>query len=394
MPRIEHDFVAKLRQPHIADHVDDVVAALANDDAGFPGGAPISINLDLTTACNYRCDHCIDYEILNSGPGYDQGVVLSSLVSMTLAGLRSVILIGGGEPTVHPHFANVVEAIKMLGLQCAIVSNGGRPEKLRRVATLLTGGDWVRLSLDAGTDETFQAMHQPVRPVRLEEICESVREAKKDNPAARWGFSFIVSWSGLSGPNERPLETNVHEIAAAAALAKDSGFDYISFKPMLQRDAEGAETIAWPPGVDGERLRAELTHQLEKAGALRASTFQVLESLNLDAAAKGADSHLRDQPSRCAMHFFRQVLTPTGVYGCAAYRGDPKDRLGEADAYAGVRPTLATGARTHAHVEAFDAAHECRNITCIYNSANRWVDSLRETGEATAAGAQIGDYYL
>ncbi|OLT35193.1 hypothetical protein BJF79_07060 [Actinomadura sp. CNU-125] len=321
-------------------------------------------------------------------------MVVSSLASMTLAGLRSVILIGGGEPTAHPHFANVVEVIKMLGLQCAIVSNGGRPEKLRRVAPYLTEGDWVRLSLDAGSDETFQAMHQPVRPVRLEEICQSVRDAKKVNPAAKWGFSFIVSWPGLSAPNGRPLKTNVHEIAAAAALAKDSGFDYISFKPMLQRDAEGAETIAWPSGAEGERLHAELAGQLEKARTLRAPAFQVLESLNLDAAGKGADSHLRDQPSRCAMHFFRQVLTPTGVYGCAAYRGDPKDRLGDADAYAGVRPLLATGARTHAHVEAFDAAHECRNITCIYNSANRWVDSLRETGEAAPAGARIGDYYL
>ncbi|WP_190862121.1 radical SAM protein [Actinomadura sp. RB99] len=374
--------------------MDDVVAALSNESTGHLGGSPISINLDLTTACNYRCDHCIDYEILNSGPGYDQWVVLSSLVSMTLTGLRSVILIGGGEPTVHPHFANVVEAIKMLGLQCAIVSNGGRPEKMRRVAHHLTEGDWVRLSLDAGTDETFQAMHQPVRPVRLEEICQSVRDAKKANPAVRWGFSFIVSWPGLNAPNGRRLESNVHEIAAAAALAKDSGFDYISFKPMLQRDAEGAETIAWPSGAEGEWLRAELADQLDKACALRTSTFQVLESLNLDAAAEGAESHLRDQPSRCAMHFFRQVLTPTGVYGCAAYRGDPKDRLGEADAYAGVRSVLATGARTHAHVETFDAAHECRNITCIYNSANRWVDSLREAGQAATAGAQIGDYYL
>ena len=32
----------------------------------MPDIAPLSINLDLTTACNYACDHCIDWDILNT----------------------------------------------------------------------------------------------------------------------------------------------------------------------------------------------------------------------------------------------------------------------------------------------------------------------------------------
>ena len=36
-----------------------------------PISAPISINLDLTTACNYKCDHCVDMDILNKNINYE-----------------------------------------------------------------------------------------------------------------------------------------------------------------------------------------------------------------------------------------------------------------------------------------------------------------------------------
>ena len=75
-----HDFTAKLRQPSLVDAVGSYVRwrrALARaratgaEEPRAPRAAPISINLDLTTACNYRCDHCIDWEILNTRPRHD-----------------------------------------------------------------------------------------------------------------------------------------------------------------------------------------------------------------------------------------------------------------------------------------------------------------------------------
>src|SRR5689334_5831356 len=70
-----HDFAQKLQQPSLWGKVVDYVqwqrAARAAAAAGrpvpdMPDLAPLSINLDLTTACNYKCDHCIDWDILNS----------------------------------------------------------------------------------------------------------------------------------------------------------------------------------------------------------------------------------------------------------------------------------------------------------------------------------------
>ena len=62
-----HDFGSKLLQPEVRAHLVDYVrwqrgvreaAARGRPGPELPTHGPLSINLDLTTACNYRCDHC------------------------------------------------------------------------------------------------------------------------------------------------------------------------------------------------------------------------------------------------------------------------------------------------------------------------------------------------
>ena len=76
-----HDFTAKLRQPSVRSHLESYVRwrkelkrarAEGRCDPEPPGVSPISINLDLTTACNFRCDHCIDWDILNTKHRHDE----------------------------------------------------------------------------------------------------------------------------------------------------------------------------------------------------------------------------------------------------------------------------------------------------------------------------------
>ena len=158
------------------------------DPARVPDFAPISINLDLTTACNYACDHCVDLDILNTGIRFDHDKLLSSLELMAQRGLKSVIVIGGGEPTLYPKFEETIRFMKQLGLQVAIVSNGTGNKKIAQVADCMDSGDWVRLSLDSGTDPTFQAMHNPRKAFTLEGICELVPDIKAANPDLTVGF--------------------------------------------------------------------------------------------------------------------------------------------------------------------------------------------------------------
>src|SRR5262245_59557104 len=216
-----HDFTRKLRQPAMLGRVVDYVAwqraaraARRRGEAppAFPEGAPLSINLDLTTACNYACDHCIDWDVLNSGIAHEEKRLRASLSAMAEKGLRSVILIGGGEPTVYPGFVPFTRFLKDLGLQVAIVSNGSRNDRILDVVDRFDEQDWVRLSLDSGTDETFQRMHKPKKPVTLPEICSWIPKIKARNAAPRVGFSFIVVWEGAEREPGVKIVENIDEI--------------------------------------------------------------------------------------------------------------------------------------------------------------------------------------
>jgi organic radical activating enzyme len=405
-----HDYTAKLRRPEVWTGVEAALCAfeaparpasladaLRCRHAATPG--PISINIDLTVACNYRCPHCIDAPILNSGRSYQWAELVRSLVVLRLAGLRSVILIGGGEPTLHPRFRDAVRAIKLLGLQCAVVSNGSNNARLREVAPLLTDGDWIRLSLDAGSDETFRTMHLPQRAgLTLADICASAGEVKRANPRIALGFSYIVTWRGASVCGE-PIADNLGEMVAAARLAKQSGFDFIAFKPLLDRDEIGAETIqingAARDAARREAFALRIAGELLAARALEDERFKVFGSVNLRGLTRPDEmTELRTQPRRCHMRLFRQVLTPLGVYGCPAYRGNDKDRVGAHAAYESIERFFESRRRTCELVEQFDASVECRNVACIYNAANWWLQSVRDGQAPSPTGEAAADYFL
>lgn len=401
-----HDFTRKLRQPALFHRVVDYVAwqralraarAAGAAEPAMPDWSPLSVNLDLTTACNYACDHCIDFEILNSGISYEEQSLRTSLAAMAERGLRSVILIGGGEPTVYPGFVAFTRFLKDLGLEVAIVSNGGRNERILEVVDRFDGKDWVRLSLDAGTDDTFQRMHKPKKPVSLDHICQGVTRIKERNPAPRMGFSFIITWRGSArGTGEKVVE-NLDEIPMAARRARDHGFDYISFKPFLTRRLDGAEVMD-PGQAEGatDEIVRRIRARVDEAKALATPGFRVLESANLKVLESGSWAEWTHQPRTCHMQALRQVLTPLGLYNCPAHRGVEKAKIGGKAAYGGAAACHETAAATASILDRFDASVECREVTCLYHDTNWWLERAIEgqgLDRADAVG-EAGDWFL
>jgi organic radical activating enzyme len=407
-----HDFTGKLRQPAVWPGVLDYVkwrrgveeARTAGRPApDAPPIAPVSINLDLTTACNYRCDHCIDWDILNTPNKHHEEHLRSALVEMRGRGLKSVILIGGGEPTVYPGFSGMVRFLKELGLQVAVVSNGSGNRKILEIADCLDERDWVRLSLDSGTNDTFVRMHKPVdRSISLESICAWVPKVKAVNPRFKYGFSFIITWVGAERHDEDKGQVkvveNLHEIVTATRLARDHQFDYISMKPFLVRSETGSEVM------DPEKAEAHLAEVVariragvDEAKTYATDTFKVLESTNLRMLESGTWRDFTNQPKTCHMQAFRQVLTPTGLYNCPAYRGVERAKIAGKEAYKDAAAADGTNRELAGILDRFDAHSECAAVTCLYNDVNWWLEGLvkgNEALDAIAVGQEREDYFL
>lgn len=385
-----HDFATKLIQPGAKEALEHYVRwqvalrqavdtdATDLDPDKVPDFAPISINLDLTTACNYACDHCVDLDILNTGIRYDHEKLLASLDLMAKRGLRSVIVIGGGEPTLYPKFAETIRFMKARGLQIAIVSNGTGNRKIAEVADAMDKNDWVRLSLDSGSDETFQPMHKPRKGINLYDICARVPEIKAANPDVTVGFSYIVTWRGAF-INDTKIVENLHEISMATRLARDSQFDYISFKPFLTRDElNNAEVIDIHHEKGIQDTLSRIQAQIDEAVELQNDSFKVHQSTGLKAMLQGRTQTLAKQPQQCHMQFFRQVLSPLGLYNCPVYRNQEHGYLGGKNANADELSYEATRATTADLVKNFNATTSCEKVTCLYNDVNWWIESLIE----------------
>ena len=382
---IVHDFTHKLLQTATINALKQYVKwqraiRSSNEHIRSPDISPISINLDLTTACNFACPHCVDLQVLNTGDMLAFEDVKTILDILHSQGLSSVILVGGGEPTLNRHFSDIVRYIKGLGIQVGISTNGSRMNKIIEVSDCLDEKDWIRLSLDAGTNESFQRIHRPKTKISLKGICESVREIVDINAGVWIWFSFIATWEGCR-VNGKALLDNIDEIPDAVQLAKESGFSHFSLKPCLVRLKDSRqESLLF--GITEEQI-ARIVNRIKRktleARKIAGDKIKIVESTNLLAMFNSELDKLNRQTKTCHLQFFRQVVTPIGIYHCPSYRGQPKAWLADINGYTSENNFSQTREATEKMLVRFNASEECDNIVCIYNSTNRWMEGLIES---------------
>src|SRR5207253_8958442 len=61
--------------------------------------------------------------------------------------------------------------------------------------------------------------------------------------------------------------------------------------------------------------------------------FRSYATTNLKVLLDNRQHHYTDQPHNCHMQFFRQVLSPLGIFNCPVYRNQPHGKLGDKHAY-------------------------------------------------------------
>lgn len=291
---------------------------------------PFVVELDPTTQCNLACPDCISGSLLNQG--YIDRIRIRTLVhEMIDAGVRAVILIGGGEPMMHAETRWIIETFGQAGVRLGITTNGLYLKKHLDVTARYA--DWVRVSMDAGSAETFGR----IRPSRTG---NSLFDAAIDNMSAyakvkrgALGYSFMVFRSGdygfsesqrgrgENGPSLGSYQTNAHEIALAARIARDIGCDYFEVKPMY--DVNHFAVLQSPEIAD------IVEEQIDLARRLETDRFKVIEAVKLRATLRGESSLEPKEYQRCAVAQVRTLVTPSGVYVCPYFRGVPSKKVGD-----------------------------------------------------------------
>jgi MoaA/NifB/PqqE/SkfB family radical SAM enzyme len=389
----EFDFSSKLRQESTIERLREYILWQRDSIHHTPPHfGPVSINLDLTSACNFSCPHCVDSKIINTGEYLRLEDVRRTIRVLHSHGLLSVILLGGGEPTLHRDFEEIVSYIKGKELQLGIVTNGSRLDKVAKVTGLLGEKDWVRVSIDAAREDTFKKLHWPKNYVTLNHILHKAREIKGINPLVSIGYSFVIVWEGIE-INGNELTRNTDEIAAAVELAKEYSFDFISFKPCLIRleDSQRESLLDKVDEKREERIVEEIEINLDRAKNIVDGGIKILESVNLQAMMSKKVNQLKRQPKRCHMQFFRTVVAPSGIFHCPAFRGIEKAKIAERDSYVTktkFNESLEAIARS---ISTFDAEDECNVVGCFYHNVNWWLEKFTNSNRDVAHIEKVGD---
>jgi len=122
---------------------------------------PLTMEIGLTSQCNYRCRYCALDWVARSHT-MDTEVAKKVLKDAGGMGVRSVHFAGEGEPMLHPEFFSIVTHAKnAVDLEVGITTNGSvlnslSDDHLWRLNQLAT---WIRISMDAGTQEEYKSIH-------------------------------------------------------------------------------------------------------------------------------------------------------------------------------------------------------------------------------------------
>ena len=109
--------------------------------------SPVMVHISIINACNLTCSFCCcaNRPIKDRLP---KEKVMQALDSFHRIGVKGLEFTGGGEPTLHPDFIEIVKYAHSLGFKMGLVTNGamiGQKRKIKKeVIELFT---WVRLGM-------------------------------------------------------------------------------------------------------------------------------------------------------------------------------------------------------------------------------------------------------
>ncbi|MGX7823948.1 radical SAM protein [Actinokineospora sp. 24-640] len=278
--------------------------------------APLVVDLDPTTLCDLACPECISSSVLHTGQfGRDR---ISDLADeLSAAGVKAVILIGGGEPLMHRAIGTVIRTLHDGGVALGLVTNGtliGR--YLDELAGMLS---WVRVSIDAATADTYDKFRPSKRKTTVFPLVIENMRRLAERKSGRLGYSFLLMQR--FDADGRVTDTNYDEVYAAGVLAKDIGCDYFEMKAMLDAEHFTVNQRA----EDIEKVEAQLAALRE----LEDDSFRLLGSSNWAAVRMGSDPVQPKDYATCATAELRTTITPNGVYVCPYHRGNERGLIGD-----------------------------------------------------------------
>ena len=318
---------------------------------------PLYMELSPAGACNHRCRFC-GLDFAGYRPDFmDADILGQRLAEMGRLGVKSIMYAGEGEPFMHRRMADIVRQTKQAGIDCAITTNAVLMKPAVSEA-ILGDTSWIKVSLNAGSPETYAAVHG-TKARDFDTVMGNLEAAVAIR--ARQGAACTL------GAQILLLPENAAEIPSLAGRCRDLGLDYLVVKPYSQHPQ--GEQAAYKDIVYGQYAALA-----EEVNAYATDAFSVVFRLD---AMRAWDAKRRRYDRCRALPFWSYVDSRGNVWGCSVYLGDERFRYG--NIFEETFEAIWTGEKRAASLgwcaESLDPA-ACR-VNCRMDKINDYLWELR-----------------
>lgn len=196
---------------------------------------PRRLVFELTNLCNINCVMC-GRNAANFKPTvFDMDVFRSFEPLMDT--VEEVTLMGWGEPTIHPHFEEMLEIINHHSARKYFCTNGMNLKKIKK-AIFDYNVDVFAVSLDGATDETNGRIRRGSKINQITDDLRDIVRIKNERGLKYPWINFVFC----------AMASNIHELPDLVRLAADIGLNEVKvvYLTVFEKDLLG-ETL-WGKG--------------------------------------------------------------------------------------------------------------------------------------------------
>ena len=264
------------------------------------GTVPIHAEVGITNRCNHKCKFCVLDWTTHGQVDIEKDIFSGTLKDMSEMGVKSVYYAGEGEPTLHKDFAYFIEYGKSMGMSQALSTNGTLLNS-EMAGKILKHMSWIRFSIDAGTSNTYSAIHG-VAPGFYDKVLQNIKDCvrikKENNYDVDIGVQMVL------------MTDNINEAEILGRWCKDEGVDNFQVKPAHNHPKSSFTTGIY------KFVHDSLQENLEK---LQNDDFTVVvrvksaERLNMD----------KDYVECHGFHYYVIIDAMGNIIPCAIFYNEP-----------------------------------------------------------------------
>jgi len=174
---------------------------------------PISVELHLTDICNLKCSWCTDSKLRKNLASIKKDNVFKLFDYFKEKDI-GVTIEGGGEPSIHNDFEEIVQYGKSLDLHMGLISNG-----VENFSHVIKYFKWVRISIDASSPTEYK---QEKGIDRFEVVLSNLGNFSKnrDPSQTHLGVGYVLT------------KRNINSVMNIVPTFDKLGADYLYLRPV------------------------------------------------------------------------------------------------------------------------------------------------------------------